>query len=248
LPAGPPLQGLALAAHGNHVVRVGGMAPRNPPGAKADNRSTAEAASFDPVAGAWRPLPPLPTPRSSHDAVVVGDTLVVVGGWNMRGPDGDDWFDDALTLDLRRPDAGWAAVKQPFRRRALQAAALNGKVYVVGGLDEDGNVLTHVDVFDPAAKAWLAGPPIPGEDRAGFSPGVAVVNGRLIVSAGDGAVARLSTDGARWEVVTRVAPRVVHRAVAAGRGSVLLLGGAYAGVNLDGVERVAVEPSSVPLP
>ena len=30
---------------------------------------------------------PLPAPRSSHDVVVVDDTLVVVGGWALGGKD-----------------------------------------------------------------------------------------------------------------------------------------------------------------
>lgn len=240
LPAGPPLQGLALVAHDGRLIRVGGMAPHNAPGTKADNRSTDSAAIFDPTANEWRPLPKLPQPRSSHDAAVVGDTLVVVGGWNMRGPDGDDWFDKALALDLRRPDSGWVEMPQPFRRRALQAAAIGGKVFVVGGLDEDGSILTTVDVLDVATKTWTSGPPLPGKGRAGFSPAVSAVSGRLVVSAGDGTVVRLSADGLRWEPIAKVAPRVVHRAVRGDGNSVILLGGAYAGINLDGVERIGL--------
>src|SRR5688500_5501399 len=34
LPGGPPLQGLALVAHGGKIYRVGGMQPRNKPGEK----------------------------------------------------------------------------------------------------------------------------------------------------------------------------------------------------------------------
>ena len=74
-----------LASHGGKVYRVGGMQPRNAPGEPADNLSIADVARFDPKVGKWEALPPLPAGRSSHDVVVAGDKLVVVGGWQMKG-------------------------------------------------------------------------------------------------------------------------------------------------------------------
>ena len=101
LPGGPPLQGMNLTAHAGKVYRVGGMAPRNKPGDAADNHSTAECARFDPAAGKWEALPPLPQPRSSHDVVVVGDQLIVVGGWNMKGSE-QEWVETLAVLDLSK--------------------------------------------------------------------------------------------------------------------------------------------------
>jgi hypothetical protein len=69
---------LNLAAHGGRIYRVGGMQPRNAAGAAQDIWSVADAARFDPATKRWEPLPPLPSPRSSHDVVVVGHTLVVL--------------------------------------------------------------------------------------------------------------------------------------------------------------------------
>ncbi len=40
--------------------------------------SVADFARFDPATNTWQALQPLPGGRSSHDAVVVGDTLYVV--------------------------------------------------------------------------------------------------------------------------------------------------------------------------
>ena len=84
LPGGPILQGMNLAAHGGKVYRVGGMTPKNEPGAPADTHLVERVWAFDPKAGKWEALPDLPAGRSSHDVVVVGDTLVVVGGWSRR--------------------------------------------------------------------------------------------------------------------------------------------------------------------
>jgi len=239
LPSATALQGLALVAHNGKLIRVGGMAPQNAPGEKTINRSTDVCAIFDPATNKWEPFPSLPKPRSSHDAVVVGDLLVVVGGWNMLGPD-DDWFDDVLTIDLKQPATGWKSHRQPFYRRALQAAAFQNRVYVAGGLDDGGSIIGAVSIYDPAANSWTDGPELPGGKRVGFNPAICVANNRLYVSVADGVIGRLSTDGKSWEPVAKVAPRIVHRMVAANDNTLLLIGGATKGDNLETVEAVKI--------
>ena len=137
LAGGPALQGMNIATHGGRIYRVGGMDPRNQPGEPAENFSVASAACYDPATKAWTDLPALPEPRSSHDVAVVGDTLYVVGGWNMLGHDGEDWCDTMLALDLANPAAGWKTLPQPFQRRALIAAVTGGKLSVIGGFTEE---------------------------------------------------------------------------------------------------------------
>lgn len=244
LPGGPALQGMNLVAHGGKVYRVGGMQPRNKPGDKADNFSVADCARFDPAANAWEPLPPLPEPRSSHDVVAVGDTLVVVGGWDMRGrAGGNHWTNTILTLDLTADRLAWKAAEQPFARRALIAAAHGGRVYVLGGLDEDAAVVRRVDVYDPATGAWSEGPEIPAAAGAlkhmGFAPAACSAGGRLYLSVADGALLRLDAAGRAWEKVGQATPRIVHRLVSHGP-KLLVIGGAAKGDNLDSIEAVTV--------
>ena len=77
LPMQTPLQGLALVSHDGKVYRVGGLNARNATKEdKEDLHSTAEFAEFDPASGKWNALAPLPAPRSSHNAVVIGDKVV----------------------------------------------------------------------------------------------------------------------------------------------------------------------------
>lgn len=249
LPGGPGLQGMNLAAHGGRIVRVGGMAPRNPPGAEADNHSTASAARYDPETGRWEPLPDLPEPRSSHDVAVIGDTLYVVGGWNMRGDHGETWFDSMVTLDLSDPTraaevAGsgrWKTVPQPFRRRALIAAAHRERLWVIGGFTDDEEMSLAVDVFDPATGEWSRGPDLPGPDRNGFSPAACAAGGRLFVSVADGSLFALNDTDRDWRPVGRAGPRIVHRMVPDGTTAVILVGGAAGRENLATVERLSID-------
>lgn len=238
LPGGPACQGLALVAHSGKVIRVGGMQPRNKPGTPADNHSLASVGRFDPKAGKWEALPDLPAGRSSHDAAVVGDTLVVVGGWQMNGAGKDTvWHDTALTLDLAKPGAKWETVSQPFQRRALTAVARGGKVVVVAGLTADGGTVEEVNVYDPVAKTWAAGPAIPGGKMNGFSPAAAVVNDTLYVSPADGRLYRQAGDG--WEPAGKLAgPRLVHRLVPLAGGKLLVLGGSSKSGNVAAAEVV----------
>jgi hypothetical protein len=240
LPGGPGLQGMNIAAHRGRIIRVGGMDPRNKPDEPAVNFSVATVAAFDRSTTTWTDLPALPVPRSSHDVAVIGDTLYVVGGWNMLGDDGEEWCDDMLALDLAAPGTGWKSMPQPFVRRALIAAVADGKLYVIGGFTEDEDVSLDVDIFDPATGKWSKGPSLPGDAMNGFAPAACTLNGRVHVSAGDGSIHRLSTDRASWEPVAAVVPRIVHRAIPDGDAHLILVGGAANGGNLDLVERVPV--------
>lgn len=239
LPGGPGLQGMNLAVHQGKVYRVGGMDPRNKPGDPVENFSVAEGARFDPATRKWEPLPPMPEPRSSHDLVVVGDRLMAVGGWNMKGVDGQEWLETVAVLDLSAAQPVWKSIPQPFQRRALIAAVLEGKVYVMGGFNEDDEAELRVDIYDPKASAWSRGPDLPGPSRNGFAPAACVQGRRLYVSVGDGSMLRLADSGKEWEKIARTTPRIVHRLVPFG-DELIVLGGAAQHDNLDLIETVKV--------
>jgi N-acetylneuraminic acid mutarotase len=240
LPGGPGLQGLALVAYNGKIYRVGGMQPRNAPGADADNISVASCTCYNPAAKTWENLPDMPAGRSSHDAVMVGSKLIVVGGWDMKGGDKEsDWYSTAFILDLEKQPLKWETVKQPFVRRSLTATALEGKVFVMGGINEEDSIELKVDVFDPATNLWTVTAPLPGPKGNGFSPASCVAAGQLYASVGDGKVVRLKADGSAWqEVGTVKQPRIVHRMVTASENLMLVLGGASKKGNVTMVETV----------
>lgn len=240
LAAGPRLQGMNLAAHAGRIYRAGGMDPRNAPGDEADNFSIDSAACFDPAAGRWIDLPPLPEPRSSHDLVVLGDTLYAVGGWTMLGADGgEEWCETMAALDLTAATPEWRSIPQPFTRRALIAAAFQDRLWVIGGFTDIEEVSRQVDIFDPATGTWSHGPDLPEGGFNGFAPAACVADGRLLVSVADGSLLALDDEARAWRMVARTSPRIVHRMVPAGSG-VILVGGAAGKDNLDRVERVAL--------
>ena len=226
LTPGEPVQGTALVAHKGKLFRVGGMQPRNAPEAKSDTHSVAGVSCYDPATKKWMALPDLPKARSSHDAVVVGDKLFVVGGWTLNGAKPSTWLDTVDILDLSNPKSTWVSVKQPFQRRALSAFVLGGKIHVVGGLTAKGTT-KKVDVFDPVKGTWSEGQELVGTGNVGFSVASCVAGGEAFLSGNDGKVYRLDGAGKTWEqIATQKVARFVHRLVPGSKGKLLVVGGA----------------------
>ena len=49
----------------------------------------------------------------------------------------------------------------PTPRSEIAGAALNEKVYIIGGFDESGQRTTTVEVYDPSADKWTTAAPLP---------------------------------------------------------------------------------------
>lgn len=227
LPGSSPGQGLPLVAHRGSIYRVGGMAARNAAGARQDLYSTALVQRFDPRRGRWEDGPPLPAPRSSHDAVVAGGQLYVAGGWRLTGGTNKAvWPSTAMVLDLSHPDRGWREFPQPFQRRALALVSTGSRLFCIGGMGGDNQAVLDVDVFDTATGRWMKGPDLPAGKHKGFSCSAVALNGRIYVSAFQGDLLRLSRDERSWEVTGRLHhPRMSHRLVSSGAGQIIALGG-----------------------
>lgn len=243
LPGEAKLQGLAMVAHAGKLYRIGGFTAKNATAEKKDLWSVNDVARFDPARKVWEKLPSLPSPRSSHDAVVLGDKIYVAGGWAMHGKDGkSEWQKTALELDLSQPTLEWKELPEPpFRRRALSLATLNGKVYAIGGMLEEGGTTTEVDCYDPASKTWSNGPDLPGKSMEGFGNSSFEVGGHLFVSTVEGNLQRL--DGDQWTLVSKLQrPRFFHRMLPLSANELVFLGGAArSGERATEIETVKVE-------
>lgn len=227
LPAGPKLTGLALVAHAGKLYRIGGFAAKNDESKKQDLWSQDGFAAFDIAAGKWTDLPALPAGRSSHDAAVLDGKLYVVGGWNMAGDKETSWHTKGLVCDLASPTLEWKEFDVPFKRRAVSLAAFNGKIYVIGGMQEEGSTTTRTDVYDPASQTWAEGPALQGNSMDGFGTSSFAVGDKLLVSTMSGSVQQLSADGKSWNLVGQLKqPRFFHRLLATPKAEAVIVGGA----------------------
>lgn len=247
-----PSQSPGLVAWKGAIYRVGGLSFTNGAGEDTAFHSLATFAKYDPETNKWKDLPPLPEPRSSHDAAVIGDKLYVVGGWNLQGASSMDapWHDQALVFDLTKEDGQWQKIGQPpFQTRAVAAIGHAGKLWVLGGMTSTNATTRDVHVFDPAKNAWSKGPDVAGGDGlAGFAISAVSVNGKLYFNGSEGIIYSLKEDGLGWEPVQRLLiPRSFHRLLPAGdQGLVAVAGVARGGGYLGNIELVKTSGEKSP--
>ena len=225
---GPRLQGLALVSHQGVLYRLGGFTAKNAEGEKHDLHSQDSTAKFDPKKGQWEEFPPLPEPRSSFNAAVLGDWLYVVGGWQLRGQEESQWHSTGWRIQLTAKKPKWEALPQPpFHRRALAVAAFDGKIYAIGGMQKNNKPCTKVDIYNPKTRKWEQGPAIQGEPLEGFGCAAFANKGQLYVSTLKGNLQRLNKDGKAWSIARKLpTERFFHQMLPMDSGEFLMVGGA----------------------
>ena len=148
-PLPTPRQEVAVAALRGHVWVIGGF------GGSAEPTPTVE--SYDPATDTWTERTALPEAVHHAAAVVVGDRLFVIGGYGggrVRWEPLDsvwEWNETRRLWESRTP--------MPTARGALAVAALDGKIYALGGAQREA--LNMHQVYDVASNAWRAANAMP---------------------------------------------------------------------------------------
>jgi N-acetylneuraminic acid mutarotase len=239
---GPRRTGLAMVAYNNELYRIGGWEAKNKTGEEWELHSTRDFAKFDSKSGKWEELTPLPQGRSSHDAALIGSRLFVVGGWEMKGKEESEWHDTAWMCDLSHAKQEWQEIAKPgFSRRALAVAGFGGKVYAIGGMDDTGEMVTAVKVYDPQSNAWTKGPKLPGPAIEGFGLSAIGTEKGLFVTCRSGNVYQLAADAQSWQAISKLNhPRMSHRLVAATSNRLIVVGGTTRTGKVSEVESLEV--------
>lgn len=106
--------------------------------------------------------------------------FLVIVGCGDDGATGSDAQVDAPAVTTCTPALGWsmapALTRGPTQETA--AVAVDGKIYVFGGFDDQGAVLSVVQIFDTQSCTWSAGPELP---RAVHHANAAVVGDRIFI-------------------------------------------------------------------
>lgn len=121
--------------------------------------------------GEWVGRAPLPRPVAAGAAVVLDNSILVVGGTPNAGFYRYDTATDT-----------WAELTAPAAQREhVAAVALDGEVWAIAGRWQ-GEIFDTTEIYDPGSDAWLTGPTLT-EARSGF--GAVVVDGTIVVAGGE---------------------------------------------------------------
>jgi len=182
----------------------------------------------------------------------MGDKIYAIGGWPLDsgGPEpksgaasAKGYHDTMAVLDMADPAPAWQSLPQPWRRRALTAVVFGGKIWCIGGMTEDNELSSAVDVYDPAAKQWSTAPPVGEGDRAkAFGCAACLAGSALFVSPEGGKLYRFEAEGNRWVESGKLAQsRYFHQLIAMDATHLMAIGGTAEGKPLENVEIVTVE-------
>lgn len=152
------------------------------------NRSTNRMWSYSPEGRRWVEQPPMRQARGALATAVIGKRLYAVGGSLPT-------LDEPLRTPFRTLEVYDFATRRwtfgpdlPTPRHHLAAAALDGKLYAVGGRRPGEYSQSAFERFDPRTQEWERLPPLP--QGAGGSTAVAVAGEIVVVGGGD--------DAERW--------------------------------------------------
>src|SRR5215211_1302903 len=155
---------VAAAAVGRRIWVLGGYAP--------DGATLATAEVYDTVTNSWSRGPDLPVAVNHAMAATLDGVLYVAGGNRIISPS-----DQVARLDGDR----WRRLAPlPRGRQAGGLVALDGRLYLVGGV-VDGGLAADTQVYDPAADRWS---PAPGLPTRREHLGAAAAGGRVYAVGG----------------------------------------------------------------
>jgi DNA-binding CsgD family transcriptional regulator len=106
-------------------------------------------------ASRWTSLAPLPEPRSRLALAAAGERLAAMGG---EGPDG---VSGAVFLYDTEANGWLPGRDKPSAVANVQAGAIDGRIYVPGGVTSDGAASQVLEVYDLAADAWTTQAALP---------------------------------------------------------------------------------------
>jgi N-acetylneuraminic acid mutarotase len=143
----------AVATRGDQLWVLGGLT-------QAGQLSNAVQV-FDASEGSWKTLDwTLPFPSSLASAAFFGDALYVTAGMeDWGGSGGPNWTVYRIT-----PETGameYTGQRLSYSRYGAATAIADGKLFVFSGIDDYGDLIHSVEVFDPVKGTVYGTAPIP---------------------------------------------------------------------------------------
>ncbi len=136
---------------------------------------------YDSVANSWSIGASLPSQRTSAGGAALNGKFYVFGGY--VGPSA---YNNTITASVQIYDPvsnTWAlGTAMPAPRASMAVGVLNGKAYVIGGVDSNSSYQNSVLVYDPVTDSWSTSV---DEPTGRADPAVAAIGCKLFVAGGN---------------------------------------------------------------
>ena len=136
---------------------------------------------YDPLADSWSVGASLPNQLTSAGGVGFNGKFYVFGGY--AGPSA---YNNQITGSVQIYDPvlnAWiTGTPMPTARASMAVGVINGKLYIVGGVDSNGSTESSVVVYDPITDKWSTATDEPTPRAV---PAAAVVDDQLFVAGGN---------------------------------------------------------------
>ncbi len=198
-----PRTAVGVASDGQTLYMVGGTSKRNVKGSSAYVYVTLgllETLSDSTMQ--WEVKDPMPTPRASLGAALLGGKLYAAGGFQWTGTAATDpvlnqpgvtaasaQMTPTGAFEAYDPatDAWTQLPAMPTARYGLSLVAAGGRLYAIGGTDASSSALATVESYDPASGTWRTEPSLP---VARSLAGAVALGDQILVAGGVGADGR----------------------------------------------------------
>jgi len=130
---------------------------------------------YNPATNTWATKAPMPTARKGAASAVVNGKIYVFGGM-VCDPDGSAWASEKTEVYDPENNTWQTRTDMPTARNNPSAAAVGGKIYVIGGIN-----LATVDEYDPSSNMWTSKTPMPTARSQHFCM---VIGGKIYVIGG----------------------------------------------------------------
>jgi N-acetylneuraminic acid mutarotase len=131
---------------------------------------------YDPANDSWTYKQQIPVPRCMFATAVYQNKIYCIGG--VTGINGSFKVTGLNQVYDPATDSWETKASMPTPRSFLSANVVNGKIYVMGGRDENYTALTVNEVYDPANNSWTTKASMPG---AIWIPASATVDNKIYV-------------------------------------------------------------------
>lgn len=116
-----------------------------------------ESSNSTSTSGAWSNGASSPTPKMESAYTTIGDKIYIIAGYGETGKRNKN----SVEVYDTKTDTWTTTAPVPVNLNHAAAAALDGKIYVVGGYLDDKIPSNKLFIYDPTTDVWQEGKSMP---------------------------------------------------------------------------------------